>query len=312
MKNALIIGAAGFVGRYLADHLYNSCKWSVCATKLPHEKIDLPYADVCDLNILNVDEIKDLLIEKKPDYIFHLAAQSSVALSWKNPSLTVDVNVKGAVNLLEAVRQTELSPRILVIGSGEEYGKINSEDCPINESVAPNPQNIYAVTKLCQENICMLYAKAYNMDIMAVRAFNHIGAGQTPQFVAADFASQIANIEKGEQPAVISVGNLSAKRDFTDVRDIVRAYAMLVEKGKSGEIYNVGSGKAIEINELLKILLSFSDKDIEVVVDEKKLRPIDVPIIEADISKITKDTGWKPEIDVHKTLLSILNSFREG
>lgn len=294
----------------MADHLHLVCKWSVCVTKLENEVVDMPFADVRNLDILDINAVKNLLSDVNPDYIFHLAAQSSVALSWKNPQLTVDVNIKGAVNVLDAVRECCPKARVLVIGSGEEYGAVTPEICPISEDTTAVPQNIYAATKLCQENISIIYAKAYNLDVMAVRAFNHIGVGQSPRFVAADFASQIANIEKGSQPPVIKVGNLSAKRDFTDVRDIVRAYSMIIEKGKSGEIYNVGSGNAVKISDILDTLLSFSNEKIAVEVDESKFRPIDIPLIEADITKIKRDTGWEPQIDIKQTLSEILDSFR--
>jgi GDP-4-dehydro-6-deoxy-D-mannose reductase len=306
---ALIVGGAGFVGSYLADHLQNDCKWSVCVTKMQHESFKKD-VEVLDLNILIKDDIVNLLNEVKPDYIFHLAAQSSVALSWKNPALTIDVNIKGAVNLLDAVRELDFKPRILLIGSGEEYGHIKREESPITEDNATRPGNIYAATKVAQNLIGKIYSEAYDMDIVMVRAFNHIGPNQAPMFVVADFCKQVAEIEKGLKEPVIKVGNLSAQRDFTDVRDVVRAYALLVQMGKSGETYNVGSGKAIAIEDILKMILSMTDEDIKVEVDENKIRPVDVPVIEADVTKLTSATEWHRNIKLEETIADTLNYWR--
>ena len=251
-----------------------------------------------------------MLNTHRPDHIYHLAAQSSVPLSWKNPNLTVDINIKGTINLLDAVRELDYKPRVLLIGSGEEYGRIRPDENPVNEDNKLRPGNIYAVTKATQNMIGELYAAAYGMDIVMVRAFNHIGPKQAPIFVVADFCRQVAEIEFGKQEPVIGVGNLSAKRDFTDVRDVVRAYEMLMENAKSGQIYNVGSGSAVEIRDILDIILRMSDKKIEVVIDENKLRPVDVPVIEADIRKITEDIGWKKEITLEQTIKETLDYWR--
>lgn len=313
MKKALIIGAGGFVGNYLIDHLQQDCKWSIVATKLKHETINRTDIKIYDLNILEKDSIIDLLTSEKPDYIFHLAAQSSVAVSWKNPSLTIDINIKGSVNVLDAIREIQdYQPRILLIGSGEEYGHILPEETPIKETNTLRPGNIYAATKACQNMIGKIYADGYGMDIMMVRAFNHIGPNQSPQFVVADFCKQVAEIEKGLTPPIIYVGNLSAKRDFTDVRDVVKAYSLIIEKGVRGKTYNVGSGKAISIAEILNKILSLSNTKIEVKTDENKLRPVDVPVIEADISEITNNLGWKPEVALTTTLIQTLNYWRES
>lgn len=310
MKKALIIGAAGFVGNYLIDHIQKNCIWSISVTKLPHEKIEKENVEVFDLNILNPQEIDELLANVKPDYIFHLAAQSSVALSWKNPGLTVDINIKGALNVLDAVRKLDYKPRVLMIGSGEEYGHIRADETPVNEENVLRPGNIYAATKACQNMLSAIYNRAYQMDIMSVRAFNHIGPNQAPMFVVADFCKQVADIENGRQAAEIKVGNLLAKRDFTDVRDVVNAYVLLMEKGKAGETYNVGSGHAIEIKEILNMILNHSNSEIKVTVDPEKLRPIDVPIIEANIAKVKKDTGWEPKIPLETTIKETLDYWR--
>lgn len=325
--NALIIGAAGFVGSYLIQHCVNDCGWDVAATKMAFETFSYDGVDVYDLDIMDRDAIVTLLDNLRPDYIFHLAAQSSVASSWRNPGLTIDVNIKGSVNVLDAVRMVRdadaaecdqvhpepwhvYHPRILLIGSGEEYGHILPGETPIRETNLLRPGNIYAATKACQNMLGAIYAQAYQLDIMMVRAFNHIGPNQAPMFVVADFCKQVADIEAGHQEPVIRVGNLSAKRDFTDVRDVVRAYALLIQKGKPGETYNVGSGHAVSIDDILHRILALSNKPIQIEVDERKLRPVDVPIIEADTSRLQEATGWQKTIPLEQTLRETLNYWR--
>ena len=304
----LIIGASGFVGHHLIERLAIE-GWSAEATCLPAEKLeaDIP---VYKLDILNQQDIEEVLSSSKPDAIVHLAAQSSVSVSWSEPALTIDINIKGAVNLLEAVRKTRNSARVLLIGSGEQYGFVPEDHMPINEDEPQNPGNIYAVTKYTQDMLGALYVKSYGMDIVRVRAFNHIGPGQSPIFVISDFCRQVALLEKNNGASVMKVGNLAAKRDFTDVRDVVRAYILLCEKGQKGEFYNVGSGSAVSIKELLDKILSHSRKKISVETDHEKFRPIDLPIIEADISKLVKDTGWRPEHKLDDTILETLNYWR--
>ena len=312
MKKALIIGAAGFVGDYLIDHIQKNCIWSIAVTKMSHEQIARNGIEIHDLDILKKEDIIKLLEDIRPDYIFHLAAQSSVALAWKNPDLTVDVNVKGTLHVLDAIRMLDYKPRVLLIGSGEEYGHVKIDEVPIIEDNVSRPGNIYAATKACQNMIGKIYSDAYNLDIMSVRAFNHIGPNQAPLFVVADVCKQVAEIEAGRQEPVIKVGNLSAKRDFTDVRDVVKAYVLLMEQGNAGETYNVGSGQAVSIQYILEQILSLSMVKIQVEVDSARLRPVDVPIIEADINKISICCGWKPEIDLKTTLKETLDYWRKS
>lgn len=311
MKRALIIGAAGFVGSYLIDHIQKHCVWSIVVTKMPQETMACPGVDICDLDILAPEAIERLLEEQRPDYIFHLAAQSSVAVSWKNPGLTVDVNVKGSLNVLDAVRKLDYKPRVLLIGSGEEYGHVRENEVPVREDNVLRPGNIYAATKACQNMVGAIYAQAYGMDVMMVRAFNHVGPNQSPIFVVADFCKQTAEIEAGLKEPVIKVGNLSARRDFSDVRDVVRAYVELMEKGKAGETYNVGSGNAVEIRKILDMILSRSKKEIRVEVEPSRMRPVDVPVIEADISKLKACTGWEQKITLEETIQDTLEYWRQ-
>lgn len=309
MKKGLVIGAAGFVGSYLIAEM-RANGMEAYATKLPHEKLDNTDAVVYDLDIMDKDAIASLLFEIRPDYIFHLAAQSSVGVAWKNPGLTVDVNIKGGINVMDAVRELFYKPRVLLIGSGEEYGHIRPGETPINEENSLRPGNIYAATKVCQNMIGSIYSKAYDLELMMVRAFNHIGPGQAPMFVVSDFCKQVAEIEKGLREPVMKVGNLAAKRDFTDVRDVVKAYVKLIQAGEAGETYNVGSGNAKAIREILDLIVSMSDSEVKVEIDPNKIRPVDVPIIEADITKIHELTGWKPEITLEQTIRETLDYWR--
>lgn len=306
---AMIIGAAGFVGPYLAQAIQQNMFCDVVATKLEHEKVEIPGVRVITLNILDESQIDAVLSRERPEYIFHLAAQSSVALSWKNPKLTVDVNIIGALNLLNSIRKLDYSPRVLIVGSGEEYGKV--KDVPITENTALNPGNVYAITKATQNIMATIYSHTYGLQLIMTRSFNHIGPKQIPQFVVADFCNQVAKIEKGLQEPIIRVGNLSARRDFTDVRDVVKAYTRLIQYGKSGETYNVGSGHAVAIQDILDIILSQSKTKISVEVDQKKIRPVDVPIIEADTTKIYNDTGWQPEYTIEQTVSDTLEYWRK-
>lgn len=308
---ALIIGGAGFVGGYLIKELAAS-GWEVFATCLENEKIT-GKCSVHSLNILEKDSVNDLIDEIRPDVVYHLAAQSSVSVSWKKPQFTADINVIGAINVLEAVRNSQKKDiRLLLIGSGEEYGFIRDGACPLSEEEPLDPGNIYAATKVCQGMLGKIYARAYKMDIVTVRAFNHSGPQQLPIFVISDFCRQIAVIEKGDAPAEMMVGNLSAKRDFTDVRDVVRAYRLLAEKGVSGKVYNVGRGKAVTIRFILDTALGFAKVPIKVKNDPARMRSSDIPLIEPDVSRIFEDTGWKAEISMEQTIEDTLNYWREN
>ncbi|MDE5770399.1 MAG: GDP-mannose 4,6-dehydratase [Ruminococcus sp.] len=306
---ALIIGAGGFVGGYLIREL-NNYGYEVHATHLPSENIK----DDCFRHVLDImrkDDISNLLSEVQPDIIYHLAAQSSVALSWKKPQLTAEINIIGSINVLEAVRENENNIRLILIGSGEEYGFIRENACPIKESEPPDPANIYAVSKVCTGMIGRIYHRAYNSDIIIVRAFNHSGPEQSEMFVISDFCKQIAEIEKGLKSPEISTGNLSAKRDFTDVRDIVCAYRLLGEKGISGKTYNVGRGEAVSIEYILNTAVGLSEIPIVHSIDPDRLRASDIPLIEPDVSEILRDTGWKAEISVEKTISDTLDYWRK-
>ncbi len=310
---SLIIGAAGFAGAYLIRHLHQELGHKTAVTKLPHEQIPADCSegiDIYDLDILKQDAVLKLFEQVQPDYIFHLAAQSSVAAAWKYPEMTVDVNIKGAVNVLEGMRRMGRHARMVLVGSGEEYGPVKAQEIPVCEEHAVCPVNIYAATKASQNMFGRIYAKAYGLEVVMVRAFNHIGPNQEPVFVVPDFCRQAAWIEAGRAEAVLWTGNLDVKRDFTDVRDVVRAYAMLAECGRAGETYNVGSGRAVGIADILKIILEKSRADIVIKTDPLKFRPVDLPVIEADIHKLQQATGWQPLIRLEQTITETLDYWR--
>lgn len=306
---SLIIGGAGFAGPYLARHLL-ALGHEVAVTKRSGERQTVSGAVGYELDILDKREVRKIYREVQPDYIFHLAAQSSVAVSWKDPALTVDVNIKGSVNVLDALRESGKRARMVLVGSGEEYGYVPLERLPVREGCSVMPGNIYAATKACQNMIGSIYARAYGLDVVMVRAFNHIGPNQPPLFAVADFCRQAAEIEAGRREAVLRVGNLDVKRDFTDVRDVVRAYALLAEMGQAGETYNIGSGHARSLWEVLQVILAQSESAIRIETDQQKFRPADVPVMEADIRKIHSKTGWEPEITLEQTIRETLDYWR--
>ncbi len=309
-SRVLITGAAGFAGRHLSRFLLKMGMevWGLERPVPELEPLDgltMLYADICDSTALG-----EAVAECQPDQVYHLAAQSSVGLSWERPAETIRTNLEGTVSLLETFRKQKMLSRILLVGSGEEYGPTEVAELPITEEKIPEPQNPYSLSKYFQTIVGMHYCSHYHLPIYFARTFNHIGPGQKLGFVVPDFAAQIARIEAGMQEAVINVGDLSAKRDFTDVRDVVRAYWHILNKGNPGRIYNVGSGRAVSIREILDRLLQLSASKIEVRVDPQKFRPVEVPIICACIDRISEETGWQPIIDLSETLDNTLSSWR--
>lgn len=298
---ALITGVNGFVGPYLKEHLLEN-NFEVYGTDISSGR-DVDYK----IDLLDSKEVEDLVLKTKPDFIFHLAAQSSVKLSWSKPKLTMEVNVNGTKNLLEAALKSNIKPNMLVVSSSEVYGI--PKKIPITEEHELKAFNPYAESRLKQEEICEDYLKK-GLKVIISRSFSHTGPGQLPVFVIPDFAKQIAEIEKGLREPVIDVGNLDVIRDFSDVRDIVRAYLSVIKKGKFGEIYNICSGKGTKLNDALNTLLSFSKKEIIVKVDKNKFRKSDLPVLVGDNSKLKKETGWHPKIPFEQTLKDTLNYWR--
>jgi GDP-4-dehydro-6-deoxy-D-mannose reductase len=306
----LTTGATGFAGGFLSEHLIEK-GIEVYGTSLSSQDSS-SLAQIKKLDLLDKKATEELLLEIKPDVIFHLAALTSPAESFNDPEKIITNNIIAEINILEAVRKNNISCRIMITSTAEVYGLISEKDLPVDEETPLNPGSPYAVSKIAQDFLGLQYFNAYGMDVVRIRPFNHIGPRQTTQFVVASFAKQIAEIEKKISPPLLKVGNLDAKRDFTDVRDMVRAYTLLSEKGRAGEVYNIGSGKSHKIGEILDRLLSLSKVKIDVELDPARLRPSDVPDIYSDNKKIEEETGWKPEIPLEKTLEDTLDYWRQS
>lgn len=281
MKKVLITGAGGFVGKYLIDEFKNE-NYKIIACDI--EKADKFNSDVeyHDMNILNKETVETVIKTCMPDYLINLAAISSVGLSWNIPDKTMEVNVIGTLNILEAVHKYCSNCKILLIGSSEEYEMKNE---PLKEIDIVNASNPYGISKIAQENFAKLYRERYGLDIVCTRSFNHTGIGQLDQFVIPSFCKQVAEIDKTNKPGKIYVGNLSAYRDISSVKDVVKVYRRLLENNTNDLIYNVGSGKTYKIEDLLKYIISLASQEIEIVIDKEKIRPIDIPYICCDNTK---------------------------
>ena len=310
-----VTGAGGFVGGHLIEYVLTQPDVSVHAgVFLPpgrNPRLDrLPIAQYA-VDLRNAQAVLTVLEEIRPDAIVHLAAMADVGQSFKNPWQTLENNIVSQLNILQAAHQLQLDAQILVISSAEIYGAAGGTSEPLDEERPFLPTSPYSVSKVAQDMLALQYFLSHNMPIIRARPFNHIGPYQSGGFVAADFASQIAAIEAGRQEPVIFVGNLAAERDFTDVRDVVRAYYRLLQAGEPGEAYNVCSGRAYSIQYLLDTLLSYSTATIEVRPDPARMRPSDVPRRVGNASKLRQRTGWEPAIPFEQTLLDILNDWRQ-
>lgn len=314
---ALITGITGFAGSHLAELLLEK-NFEVFGALRHRSRMENITPDV-EKNVTFIEcelrdsvPVKDMLRKVKPDLIFHLAAQSFVPTSWVSPADTITNNTIGQLNLFEAMKDLGLTEtRIQLAGSSEEYGMVYENEIPIKETNPLRPLSPYAVSKIAQDMMGYQYHESYGIKAIRTRAFNHTGPRRGEIFVTSAFAKQIAAIEKGSQAPVIKVGNLDAKRDFTDVRDVVRAYLEIIRKGEPGDIYNICSGSSITMQQLLDGLLAHSDVDIKVETDPERLRPSDVPILEGDCSKLKAATGWEPLIPLEQTLKDTLDYWRE-
>jgi GDP-4-dehydro-6-deoxy-D-mannose reductase len=309
----LITGVAGFVGGHLVDLLHAE-RPDVEVLGLdshPGNRARALGIDVIGADLADPEAVLSAVGRARPDAVVHLAAQSSPQDSWVDPAGTFRTNVLGLLHLLEAVRGLCLAPRILVVGSAEEYGLVRSEDLPLREDAPLRPTTPYAASKVAQGYLALQYALSAGLPLVRTRTFHHTGPRRGANFAESSFARQVAEIELGLRPSVLEVGNLDAVRDFTDVRDVVRAYWALVEKGEVGEVYNVCSGRGVRIGELLDTLIGLSGADVEVRVDEGRLRPSDVPTIVGDFGKLQAATGWQPAIPLSQTLADLLDHWRE-
>jgi GDP-4-dehydro-6-deoxy-D-mannose reductase len=310
----LVTGAGGFVGGHLVDFLHAEHPGvEVHGVVLPHGGVSwraAAGARVVEADLTEPAAAAAVVEEVRPEGILHLAGQSSVHLSWLDPAGTLRTNVLGIVHLLDAVRQRGLRPPVLVVGSAEEYGPVGPEEMPIREGTPLRPASPYAVSKVAQGALALLYGPAGGLRVVLTRTFHHTGPGRGEAFAESSFARQIAEIEAGRRPPVLKVGNLEAVRDFADVRDVVRAYWMLLEKGEGGVAYNVCSGRGRRIRDLLDVLLAASGARLEVRVDPERLRPSDVPAQVGDPSRLRGATGWEPRIPLERTLRDLLDDWR--
>jgi GDP-4-dehydro-6-deoxy-D-mannose reductase len=316
-KKILVTGASGFAGSHLLDYLISNNVDNICGTYYSNsgienlekikDKIELFQVDLTDEK-----QTQELIEKIKPDLIYHLAAFASAAGSFSSPNKTVLNNISSELNLLEAVKKNNLTnTKILIISSAEVYGGVDKDELPITEETKFNPTNPYAVSKLTQDFLGRQYSQSDNMNIVIARPFNHIGSRQSPDFVVSSFAKKIVEIEKGKREPVFPVGNLEAKRDFTDVRDMVRAYVLLMEQGEAGQAYNIGSGTSYKISEILQMLLDLSSIKVEITTDKSLFRPIDNPDLVCDYSKLKNLTGWEPRIKIEETLKDTLDYWRD-
>ncbi len=313
-KRALVTGITGFVGSHLAEMLLDegldvygliqvrSSMENIATIK---DRLSLIEGDLADAHSL-----RHVVAAIEPDFIFHLGAQSYVPASWSSPAGTMEANLIGSLNLFEAVRQAGIKPAIQIAGSSEEYGLVEREELPITEATPLKPLSPYAVSKVAMDYLGYQYYRSYGLPIFRTRAFNHTGPRRGEVFAESNFAKQVAEIEAGLRPPVISVGNLDAERDYTDARDIVRGYWLAVQRAEPGEVYNLCSGHAISMRSVLDSLLAMSDVKVEIEVDPARLRPSDVPILLGDASKFQAATGWQPEIPFEKTLADLLDYWR--
>lgn len=310
-SSILITGVSGFVGGYLLEQ----CRLAYPQARLfglyrhTNEHKDRSLIPII-ADMAEPEQVRRAIAQGRPDYIFHLAAQASVALSWSDPLATLRTNVEGTINLLEALRAEQLRPRVLLVGSGEQYGLVAPEDNPVSEEHSMQPINPYAVSKVAQDLYGYQYFMAYSIPVLRVRAFNQFGPRQSVNFVLASFAHQIAMIEAGKAEPTLATGNLRAKRDFLPVQDAVRAYLAVAERGQPGVAYNVGSGQAHSIEEMLTLLLSLTNVPIHVYEDPARLRPIDQPLFVANTARLRGDTGWTPSLSLEEALQQTLNYWR--
>ncbi|MBI4302655.1 MAG: GDP-mannose 4,6-dehydratase [Chloroflexi bacterium] len=311
---ALITGINGFAGGYLAEHLLAQgveVNGIVRPTGTRSHIQALPHLTFYRLDLMDAPSVASVIQEAQPDLIFHLAALSSVSEAWEDPGTTLTNNIMIQVNLLQAVVAAHINPKILIVGSDEEYGMVHPEEMPIKENQPFRPTNPYGVSKISQDMLGYQYFCSHHLQCVRVRPFNHIGPRQRGTFVVASLAQQVAEAEAGLRPPILEVGNLEAGRDFSDVRDIVNAYYLALEQGEPGEVYNLGSGRMTTVQSILDFYLAQAHIPLAVRQDPQRLRPLDVPARVCDYSKFKALTGWKPAISLGQTLKDVLDYWRD-
>lgn len=309
----LITGIAGFAGSHLAEHLTGE-DVEIHGVVHRHDRRIAHLSHCLHLHrgdLRNALWVSELVQEVQPDGVMHLAAWSDVGGSWQQPWAAYELNIQCQLHLLEALRRWRPDCRTLVVTSNEVYGLLQPEDLPVDEDTPFRPNSPYGVSKLTQDMMALQYWNSHRLPTIRVRSFNHIGPGQADDFVASSFARQIAEIEAGARPPELAVGNLDAQRDFTDVRDVVRAYWLAALRCEPGEAYNLGSGRSYAVRWLLETLLSLTTARVAVNVDPARLRPSDVPVSVCDNRRLVQATGWQPQIALRDSLHDVLNYWRE-
>lgn len=271
----------------------------------------IPDAQRLSGDVTDASAIDAAIEASTPDAIVHLAALSSVRQSFDRPGETIVTNTTPALHLLDRLRRSGDSVRMLAVGSADEYGTVAPNELPVNESRAASPPNPYALAKSIQNHCCRVFHQLYGVDVVITRSFNHTGPGQRDDFVLPSFARQVAEIKLGRREPVMKVGNLDVRRDFLDVRDVCRAYQALLDSGKAGETYNVCSGQSYSVRDMLDTLCKIAGVDVDVQVDPDRLRPVDTPELRGDPSRIAGDTGWSPRISIDETLRDLLNYWED-
>lgn len=307
-KTALIFGASGFAGRYLAEEL-GEHGYSLYGSDVIKNENALLFEEFFTCDLLDAEEVKTLINQVRPSYIFNLAAISSVGLSWKIPQKTIEVNVVGGLNILEAVKDVVPHARVLLIGSSEEYV---ISDKPVTEMTSLDANNPYGISKLCLEMMSEIYRRRYGTRVYHVRAFNHTGPGQRDSFVIPSWCKQAAQISVSGQPGTMRVGNVGVIRDLSDVRDIVRAYRLVIESEDCTVVYNIGSGKGTALKDILEYLQSLSKQHITIEQDPFLLRPADNPVIVCDHQLISNSLGWVPEYDILDTVSEMFHYYENN
>ena len=310
---ALITGITGFVGSHLADYLIDKEGVEVHGIRRPRSRIEFIRYDVHyhEGDVTDLASMEAIVEEVQPDFIFHLAAQSFVPLSWKAPAQTLSNNIIGTLNILEAARHSDYLKAVHIAGSSEEYGLVAPDECPITEKQPLRPQSPYGISKVASDLLGQQYWSSYGLRVMITRAFNHTGPRRGEQFVTSKIARQLALIKLGKTDPVLKLGNLEAVRDFTDVREMVKAYWLAVNKCVPGEPYNIGSGEGHTVEQVVCLLEKISGVDFELRQDPRFMRPSDVPKLICDSTKFRDTTGWKPEIPFTTTLRDLFNYWME-
>jgi GDP-4-dehydro-6-deoxy-D-mannose reductase len=312
---ALITGAGGFVGGHLLTFLTGKPDILLYGTVLNDAEkrqalLDL-YSELWTVDLCQPEAVEHMIDTIRPDTIYHLAGQSYVPRSFEAPWETIENNLRSTLNLLNAVYRLKLHTRILIVGSAEVYGIVNPADLPLTENAPLMPSSPYSVSKIAQDMLALQYTTAHNVFTIRVRPFNHIGPGQNIRFSVPNWASQIAEIERGKQDPIVYVGDLSAARDFTDVRDVVRAYAMALEYGVPGALYHVCSGRAYTMHDILETLIAMSRVPVEIRVAPERVRPIQIPVLVGDCTRLRTQTGWIPNITLEQSLHDVLDEWRQ-